>query len=118
MPHLDAWTHKRMNEIGSRLREERIRLGMTQDAFAIAGGVMANAQGKYERAQRSPSAVYLARLPGLGVDILYVVTGRRAVPQFSDARIAELDFQRQLSTLSARERKTVLDLLDCLTKKR
>lgn len=107
-----------MNEIGSRLREERVRLGMTQDSFGIAGGVLANAQGKYERGQRSPSAVYLARLAGLGVDILYVVTGKRIVPLLTEARITELEFQGKLSTLPARERKTVLDLMDCLTKKR
>jgi len=91
---------------------------MTQAAFALAGGVLANAQGKYERGQRSPNAVYLAQLAGLGVDILYVVTGRRIVRQVNEDRIAEIEFQGKLSTLSARERKTILDLMDSLTKKR
>lgn len=40
-----------MSKIGNRLREERTRLGMTQGSFAIAGGVQANAQGKYERGE-------------------------------------------------------------------
>lgn len=107
-----------MIEIGSRLREERARLGLTQGSFALAGGVLANAQGKYERGQRSPTAIYLSRLAGIGVDILYVVTGRRAVPQLSDERISELEFQGRFSKLSEQERKAVLKLMDCLTKKR
>ncbi|MDQ0668342.1 helix-turn-helix domain-containing protein [Pseudomonas sp. W2I6] len=107
-----------MIEIGSRLREERTRLEMTQRSFALAGGVLANAQGKYERGKRSPNAIYLARLAGLGVDILYVVTGQRAAPQLSVERIAELNFQEQFAMLSKLESRALLDLMNCLTKKR
>lgn len=67
-----------MEDIGKRLREERVRLSYTQDAFAAVGGVLVNAQGKYERGLRSPSAVYLSRLADIDVDLLYVLTGRRS----------------------------------------
>jgi len=105
-----------MKKIGLRLKQERQKLGMTQGALANIGGVQANAQGKYERGVRSPNAVYLAQLASLGVDVLYVVTGRRAAPHLSDSRISDLDFLEQLSMLSARERKAVIDLMSCLTK--
>jgi len=66
-----------MKEITQRLREERIRLGLTQQTLATAGGVLVNAQNTYERGVRVPNAIYLANIAKIGVDVLYVVTGRR-----------------------------------------
>ncbi|MGY4495910.1 helix-turn-helix domain-containing protein [Pseudomonas sp. TE3610] len=67
-----------MTGIGSRLREERDRLGLTQKEFGDIGGVEPNAQGKYESGERTPKANYLAKVAGEGVDVLYVLTGDRA----------------------------------------
>ena len=64
-----------MNErflIGARLREERERLGLTQDVL----GVTPQSQRKYEKGESTPGADYLANFATLGGDILYVVTGR------------------------------------------
>lgn len=66
-----------MQEINQRLREERKRLGFTQKELATIGGVKVNAQGIYERGLRTPNAIYLANIAKAGVDVLYVVTGRR-----------------------------------------
>jgi transcriptional regulator with XRE-family HTH domain len=66
-----------MSGIGSRLRQERERLGLSQKTFGEIGGVEANAQGKYESGGRAPKADYLSRVAGRGVDILYVLTGNR-----------------------------------------
>jgi transcriptional regulator with XRE-family HTH domain len=66
-----------MNVIGSRLREERDRLGLSQAAFGEIGGVKANAQGIYEKGDRYPDASYLNALAAAGVDVLYVITGDR-----------------------------------------
>ncbi|WP_046382956.1 helix-turn-helix domain-containing protein [Pseudomonas veronii] len=107
-----------MSKIGNRLREERTRLGMTQGSFAIAGGVQANAQGKYERGERSPNALYLVQLLTLGVDTFYVVTGSRTTPRLSDNQISEQNFLQRLSILSEREKKAVLNLMKCVTKER
>jgi transcriptional regulator with XRE-family HTH domain len=63
--------------IGSRLREERERMRLTQRAFGEFGGVEANAQGKYESGERAPKADYLAAVAAKGADVLYVLTGRR-----------------------------------------
>jgi transcriptional regulator with XRE-family HTH domain len=67
-----------MKEITDRLREERVRLGLTQQALATAGGVLVNAQGTYERGARVPNANYLANVAKAGVDVLYVITGTRS----------------------------------------
>lgn len=64
-----------MSGIGSRLRQERERLGLSQKAFGEIGGVEANAQGKYENGDRAPKADYLSRVAARGVDVLYVLTG-------------------------------------------
>ncbi|MGZ9706959.1 helix-turn-helix domain-containing protein [Pseudomonas sp. GNP013] len=64
-----------MSGIGSRLRQERERLGMSQKVFGEIGGVEANAQGKYESGGRAPKADYLSRVAEKGVDVLYVLTG-------------------------------------------
>lgn len=63
--------------VGRRLREERERLGLSQTEFGRQGGVTKQAQINYESDKRSPSTDYLAKVAELGVDILYVVTGRR-----------------------------------------
>ena len=68
-------TYIQMSVIGSRLRQERERLGLSQKAFGMIGGVEANAQGKYENGDRAPKADYLSRVAERGVDVLYVLTG-------------------------------------------
>lgn len=66
-----------MSGIGSRIREERERLGLTQRVFGEVGGVEPNAQGKYESGERTPKADYLAAVAGRGADVLYILTGVR-----------------------------------------
>ncbi|WP_175784262.1 helix-turn-helix domain-containing protein [Burkholderia ambifaria] len=68
------------SHIGDRLREERVRLGLSQEDFGAIGGVKKLAQGNYEKGMRVPDAAYLAAIAAAGVDVLYVVTGTRAVP--------------------------------------
>lgn len=67
-----------MDSIGSRLREERDRLGMTQTEIGEIAGVTKNTQRLYETDQRSPKADYLAALDAARVDVNYVLTGRRS----------------------------------------
>src|SRR5258708_37520550 len=42
---------KKMDEFSQRLREERKRLGLSQEAFASLGGVSKNTQSNYERSE-------------------------------------------------------------------
>ncbi|CAG2152588.1 helix-turn-helix domain-containing protein [Ralstonia mannitolilytica] len=63
--------------IAERLREERKRLGLTQERFGAEGGVGKLAQLNYEKGERSPDAAYLSAVALLGVDVSYVLTGER-----------------------------------------
>lgn len=69
-----------MDTIGGRLREERKRLGKTQDELAATGGVGKRALINYEQNERSPDAAFLAALAASGADVLYILTGERSKP--------------------------------------
>lgn len=66
-----------MCTLGARLREERVRLGMTQAELAEIAGIHKNSQGNYENDVKAPDSKYLSLVAEHGVDILYVVTGTR-----------------------------------------
>lgn len=76
-------------DIGARLREERERLGMTQDALGSAGGVLKRALIRYEKSERMPDALFLAAIAAAGADVLYILTGQRSsVPTPAPAPLA------------------------------
>ena len=79
--------------IGTRLREVRQALNMSQTEFGAAGGVLKNAQSSYETDKRSPDANYLAKIAELGVDVNYVVTGQR----YTDVELSILKTAIQLN---------------------
>ncbi len=64
--------------IGSRLRSERLRLGVSQSALAEACGAKKTSQINYEAGRTYPDADYLVKAAAVGVDVLYVLTGERA----------------------------------------
>jgi transcriptional regulator with XRE-family HTH domain len=85
--------------IGERLKEERVRLGYNQGDFAAIAGVAKTSQFNYEKGERSPDAAYLAAVAEKGVDVLYVVTGRRtpeASSSFNGDEIDLVEHYRQL----------------------
>ncbi|EFN8408668.1 transcriptional regulator [Escherichia coli] len=63
------------NCIGTRLREERKRLGLSQAAMAEVAGIRKQTQLKYEKGDSFPDAAYLATLSRFGLDVQYVVLG-------------------------------------------
>lgn len=65
-------------QIGERLREERMRVQVSQVDFADACRSSRNALMQWERGEATPNAAVLALMAGLGIDVLYVVTGRRS----------------------------------------
>lgn len=67
-----------LQHIGERLRGERARLGLSQVVFADACGVNRSTLATWEKGEQSPTAAVLSMMSGLGVDVLYVVTGERA----------------------------------------
>lgn len=62
---------------GERLREERLRLGLTQAEMAEAGGVKRTTQHIYESDIRTPDLSYLLRVRDAGADLHYLVFGQR-----------------------------------------
>ena len=70
-----------MVSLGERLREERERLGMSQTQFGDLAQVTKKTQMLYEGDQRSPKGDYLTAIASQGVDVQYVLTGNRSVPE-------------------------------------
>ena len=63
--------------IGHRLRDERKRIGLSQEAFGDRIGKSGRTVKKYEADETYPDAGDLRTADLLGIDVLYVVTGRR-----------------------------------------
>lgn len=111
--------------IGERLREERVRLSLSQELMGESAGVRKQAQLKYENGQRHPDAAYLERLAAIGVDVLYVLTGRRA-PAANGLAVSEPGPVGHLTLpeqglikgwrqLDAKGRQAVLAMMEALT---
>ena len=69
---------------GDRLREERKRLGLNQTELAVLGGIVKFTQINYEKDERSPDIEYLLKLQKAGVDVYFLLTGKRTPPATSD----------------------------------
>lgn len=65
--------------IGWRLRRERLRLGLDQCRLAEKLGISRMSQSNYETGKRSPDALYLMSAYAAGVDVCWVITGKRAM---------------------------------------
>jgi|APMI01.1.fsa_nt_gi transcriptional regulator with XRE-family HTH domain len=76
-----------MVSIGERLREERVRLGTNQTAFGEVGGVTKKTQMLYEGGDRFPDAQYLSAIADIGVDVAYVLTGKRATQSQTQSQV-------------------------------
>ncbi len=63
---------------GARLKEERRRLGLKQAEFADMVGTDVPKQSLYENDRRQLRGAYLERVSKVGVDVVYVITGRRS----------------------------------------
>lgn len=86
--------------IGARLREERTRLGVSQTELAVACGIAKNTQLNYEKDERSPDAKYLTAAEALGMDVYYVLIGKRlpvSPDQLSPFEIEMISYLRELS---------------------
>ena len=73
-----------MSNFGERLRQERKRLGLTQDELAEQGGVKKGAQFNYENGVRNPDVDYLLAIAAIGVDTQYLLHGEPSKTNLSD----------------------------------
>lgn len=67
--------HLSREAIGSRLQEERKRIGLNQDDFAKKVSIAKRTLAGYEAGTSEVGAAVMAKASELGVDVLYVVTG-------------------------------------------
>lgn len=100
------------NTFGERLRQERGRLNLTQEAFAAIGGVKKLAQINYEQGKTFPDAGYLIALSSVGVDIGYVVLG---VPTAVALAADESELLAGYRLLDMRSKARVLGVIDGLS---
>jgi transcriptional regulator with XRE-family HTH domain len=75
---------------GSRLAEERKRLGLKQAEFAALVGTDVPKQSLYENDRRELRADYLARLAKANCDVVYILTGRRSEGEWLGRDSSEL----------------------------
>jgi transcriptional regulator with XRE-family HTH domain len=59
----------------TRLKEERVRLGASQEDFAELVGVSRRTQLAYENGTTSPNVDYLADISTHGADVYYILSG-------------------------------------------
>lgn len=64
-----------LSSIGSRLRDERERLGYSQSRWCELCGTTRKTQFLYETDARRPDADYLAAAAEARADVLFIVTG-------------------------------------------
>ena len=104
--------------VGTRLKEERVRLGLSQPAFAALAGASKGAQAKWEKDAASPNAVALQAFAKAGADVLYVLTGKRTIdPPISDTDHASAVLEEAKTMLIDQSSSSQLDdAIDLLKK--
>lgn len=98
---------------------------MTQPVFAEAAGAKKRTLIDWEKGVSSPTATQLEALAVIGVDVLYVLTGRRAPADNGYATaepgpagnlsLAELGLIKGWRQLDAKGRQAVTAMIDALT---
>ena len=102
---------KNASLFGKRLKEERIKLGLNQAEAAEKCGFSREIWGKWERGENRPSSEKLFSFSKIGIDIDYVMHGRRGetAAMLSESLSAE---EKELLTLfreaAAADREMIL----------
>lgn len=68
----------KVEQIGVRLRDERLRLDLSQLSFAEQCGISRSTLSAWEKGDQSPNGAAFALMAALGIDVLYVITGSRS----------------------------------------
>lgn len=82
------------SEVGERLKIERKRLGLSQDAFAKEGGVKRTSLYQYERGDRMPTLDFLFSCSAIGLDVSFVIFGKHNLRANSEIQLQESELAR------------------------
>lgn len=102
--------HLSREAIGARLQEERKRIGLNQEDFSQRIGVAKRTIAGYESGSGEVGAAALALAAGLGVDVLYVVTGERTPRASEGISASEALMLENYRSLSAKDQDAVVRL--------
>lgn len=101
--------------LGARLKEERNRLGFSQSEFAELVGASYKSQLRWEKDESAPGADALSVWAGIGLDVLYVVTGQRSNMMSSPAAIPKMSSEKQelldaFDEMTPEQRRAILEV--------
>lgn len=101
--------------LGARLKEERKRLGFSQTDFADLVGASYKSQLRWEKDESAPGADALGVWAGVGLDVLYVVTGQRANMALPEQNIPKMSTEKQelmdaFDEMTPEQRRAVLEV--------
>ncbi len=100
---------KQKQEIGSRLKSERERLGYSEQQIAQLLGVSPEIYCQIERGELDPGIYSMPRLADIGFDVLYVIMNVRHIPGIEEDALL-----RRYRSLSLRGKTTIFNTLDAL----
>lgn len=100
-----------MNTPGERLKLERQRLGLSQEAFARIGGVGKRTQINYESGERRPDSSYFEGIASAGANVDYILTGTPAAVRLRLSALEESTSATTRLALPKREGEFVRDVL-------
>lgn len=86
-------------EFGVRLREERARLALTQAELANRAGVQRLTQSQYESETRVPNIRYLSAVGAAGVNLYYLLFGKKSAESASSQHVDERRIEQQVFSL-------------------
>lgn len=83
--------------IGERIKSERRRLGLSQDKFASAGGIKRTTLYQYEHGDRLPSFGFLLKTAVAGLDLGYIIYGKRNLRLEEGVNLKQSELDRILA---------------------
>ena len=106
---LSQMVNENNDQRGERLREERLRLGLSQKDFAALFGKKNMAVMRYEKGERVIGQDDLEALHVAGVDVYYLITGERTQPDLLSDEAQEL--LKLWSNVEPSQRETLMTLV-------
>ncbi|MBQ8828783.1 MAG: helix-turn-helix domain-containing protein [Burkholderiaceae bacterium] len=95
--------------IGSRLREERERLGYSELQIAQLLGIPLETYLRFESGESDPGIYRMPRLFAIGFDVLYIITEERHIPGLEEDLLL-----KRFRSLSLKGKVAIFNTMDAL----